>query len=62
MIHYIFEVFVSSFSARANICCLLMITFANSLDPDQARHDRTDLAPNCDTDGIPEIIFQKSLV
>ena len=33
----------------AATCCLLMI-FANSLDPDQARQNvRPDLDPNCST-------------
>ena len=33
----------------AYLCCLL-IAFANSLDPDQARHCvRPDLDPNCST-------------
>ena len=35
------------FPARGDICCLL-ITFANSLDPDQARQNvGPDLDPNC---------------
>ena len=40
-------------------CCLLK-TFANSLDPDQARQNvEPDLIPICLTPvgGIPEIIF-----
>ena len=39
--------------------CRLLITFANSLDPDQAPQNvGPDLDPNCyDTDGIPERIF-----
>ena len=37
----------NSLTARGDICCLL-ITFANSLDPDQARQNvRPDLDPNC---------------
>ena len=44
--------------------CRLLITFANSFDPDQARHNvRPDLDPNCLTiwisEGIPERIFRK---
>ena len=31
--------------------------FANSLDPDQ--NVRPDLDPNCLTDGIPELFFEK---
>ena len=37
----------NSLPARDDFCCLL-ITFANSLDPDQAQHlVSTDLDPNC---------------
>ena len=39
---------------------ILLITFPNSLDPDQAWQDaEPDLNPNCGTDtyGIPKIIF-----
>ena len=37
----------NSLPARGDICCLL-ITFANSLDPDQARQNLgPDLDPNC---------------
>ena len=36
-----------SLPARGNFCCL-MITFVNSLDPDQARQNvGPDLDPNC---------------
>ena len=38
---------VYSFIASSNFCHLL-ITFANSYDPDQGRHDvGPDLDPNC---------------
>ena len=38
---------VSNFLASGDFCCLL-ITFANSLDPDQDRQDvGPDLDPNC---------------
>ena len=37
----------NSLSARSDFCCLL-VTFANSLDPDQVRQNvRPDLGPNC---------------
>ena len=37
----------NSLPAKGNFCCLLM-TFANSLDPDQARQNvGPDLDPNC---------------
>ena len=40
-------VLFNSFPASGNSCCLL-ITFANSLDPDQARQNVwPDLDPNC---------------
>ena len=40
--------------------CVILILFANSLDPDQARQN---LDPNCLTsDGIPETIFSKKLI
>ena len=39
--------FVLTLPARGDICCLL-ITFANSLDPDQAQQNvGPDLDPNC---------------
>ena len=39
----------NSLAARGDFCCLL-ITFANSLDPDQARQNvGPDLDPNFDT-------------
>ena len=38
---------LNSFPASGDLCCLL-ITFAKSLDPDQARQNvRPDLDPNC---------------
>ena len=37
---------INSFPASGDFCCLLT-TFANSLDPDQARHVGPDLDPNC---------------
>ena len=38
---------LNSLHARSNFCCLL-VTFANSLDPDQARQNvGPDLDPNC---------------
>ena len=38
---------INSFPANGNFCCLL-ITFANSVDPDQAwQNVRSDLDPNC---------------
>ena len=41
----------NSSAARGDFCCLL-ITFANSLDPDQARQNvGPDLDPNCVTPG-----------
>ena len=41
----------NSLPTRGNICCL-MITFANSLDQDQAQQDvGPDLDPNCLTPG-----------
>ena len=41
----------NSLLARADFCCLL-ITFANSLDPDQAQQNvGPDLDPNCLTSG-----------
>ena len=47
----------NSSSANGDFCGLL-ITFANSLDPDQARQNvRPDLDPNCLTQGIPERFF-----
>ena len=46
----------NSLSARGDICCLL-IKFANSLDPDQARQNvGSDLDPNCLT---PESSIQR---
>ena len=50
-----------SFFARGNFCCRL-ITFANSLDPDQDRQNvGPDLGPKCfDTDGVPKRFFRKS--
>ena len=37
----------NSLPTRGDFCCLL-ITFANSLDPDQAQQNaRSDLDPNC---------------
>ena len=41
----------------------LLITFANSLDPDQDRQDfGPDLDPNvCHSDSVPERFFLKSL-
>ena len=36
----------NSLPVRGNFCCLL-ITFAYSLDPDQAGHTGPDLDPNC---------------
>ena len=39
--------YVSPFLASGDFCCLL-ITFTNSLDPDQARQNvGPDLDPNC---------------
>ena len=39
--------YINSFSASGDFC-LLLITFANSLDPDQAGQNvRPDLDPNC---------------
>ena len=51
----------NSFFARGNFCCLL-ITFANSLDPDHDRQNAgPDLGPNCfDTDCVPKRFFRKS--
>ena len=47
----------NSFPANGNFCHLL-ISFANSLDPDQARQNvGPDLDPNCLTDVIPERFF-----
>ena len=41
----------NSLSTRGNLCCLL-ITFANSLDPDPARKNvGPELDPNCLTSG-----------
>ena len=41
--------------------CLLHTTFANSLAPDLARQNiKSDLNPNCSTDGILERKFWKS--
>ena len=38
---------INSFPASGDFCCLL-ITFANSLDPDQAQQNvGSDLDPNC---------------
>ena len=49
----------NSFLASGNFCHPL-ITFANSLDPDQARQNvGPDLEPDCWTDGIPERFFCK---
>ena len=40
-------IFSHSFFASGDFCCML-ITFANSLDPDQDRHSvGPDLDPNC---------------
>ena len=41
--------YFNSFPATGDFCRLLMITFANSLDPDQARR----------SGGIPECFFEK---
>ena len=42
-----FTMWINSFPASSDLCRLL-ITFANSLDPDQARQNvRPDLDPNC---------------
>ena len=51
-------IYLSSFPASGNFCRLL-ITFANSLDPDQAQQNvGPDLDPNClRSDGIPERVF-----
>ena len=39
--------------------CRLLISLADSLDPDQARQNvRPDLDSNCLTDGIPEKVWQ----
>ena len=39
--------------------CRLLITFANSFDPDQARQNvGPDLDPNCLTAGIPGVVFE----
>ena len=47
----------NSFPASGDFCRLL-ITFANTLDPDQ--NVGPDLDPNClDSDGIPERYFWK---
>ena len=44
---YIFELLFYFFSTSVNFCCLL-ISFTNSLDPDQARQNvGPDLASNC---------------
>ena len=40
--------------------CRLLITFANSLEPDQARQNvGPDLDPNCLTAGIPDFDFEE---
>ena len=56
---------INAFIASGDFCRLLM-TFANSLDPDQARQNqaqqnvRPDLDPNCGhSDSIPERFFEK---
>ena len=44
--------------------CHLLITFANSLNPDQAQQNISDLGPNCLSlsDGFPERLFLKMLI
>ena len=63
---YIFKMFLLqvltfiSFFASSDFCRHMLITFANSLDPDQNRqYDGSDLDPNqFDTiDRVPKIIF-----
>ena len=52
----------NSFLASSDFCRLL-ITFANSLDPDQDQQNvGLDLDPNCLTlaDRVPERLFRKS--
>ena len=39
--------------------CRLVITFANSLDPDQ---DRQNVGPPFGTDNVPEVFFLKKLI
>ena len=40
--------------------CRLLITFANSLEPDQARQNvGPDLDQNCLTAGIPDFVFEE---
>ena len=39
------------------IFLLLLMTFANSLDPDRIRHVRHDLNKNCLFVGIPKLFF-----
>ena len=51
-----------SLPARGDLCCLL-ITFANSLDPDQARqYVWPDLDPKCSTPSIEKIQHPKSKI
>ena len=57
-------VYLSTFQACANpvhilVYSILLITFANSLDPDQTQQNvGPDLCPTvCHSDGILEIIF-----
>ena len=45
----------NSFFARGNFCCLL-ITFANSFDPDQ---DQQNVSPDLDPNCLTLLVFRK---
>ena len=52
----------NSLPARGNFCCLL-ITFGNSLDPDQSQQNvGPDLGPNCLMDDMEKIKHPKSKI
>ena len=57
----------NSFFAISDFCCLLVITFANRLNPDLDRHSRFRSGSKLfdtliDSDSVPERMFLKKLI